>query len=128
MTAGPRSGEGPSPRLYARIAGALYLITIVLGAVEEIFIRGRIFVAKNAAATAANLTSMEFLWRLGIASELFLGIITVVVAMILYALLKPVSKDLALLMPSSVSLQSQSRRPIRCTWSRRCSRWDMPPT
>ena len=98
MTVGHRSGEGVSPRLYARIAGALYLITIVLGAAEELLIRGRIFVPKDAVATAANLRSMEFLWRLGIASEMFLGICTVIVALILYALLRPVSRDLALLM------------------------------
>jgi len=97
MTVGRRSGEGASPRLYARIAGALYLITIVLGAAEELLIRGRIFVPNDAVATAANLRSMEFLWRLGIASELFLGICTVIVALILYALLRPVSRDLALL-------------------------------
>src|SRR5207249_2510454 len=30
MTLGHRSGKGLSPRVYARIAGALYLITIVL--------------------------------------------------------------------------------------------------
>ena len=97
MTVGHRSGEGVSPRLYARIAGALYLITIVLGAAEELLIRGRIFVPKDAVATAANLRSMEFLWRLGIASEMFLGICTVIVALILYALLRPVSRDLALM-------------------------------
>jgi hypothetical protein len=98
MTAGARNAGASSPRFYARIAGALYLITIVLGAAEEFLIRGRIVVPGNAAATAANLKSMEFLWRLGIASELFLGIITIVFALILYVLLKPVSKHLALLM------------------------------
>jgi hypothetical protein len=98
MTPGPTIGERLSPRVYARIAGALYLITIVLGAAEEICVRGRIFVSKDAVATAANLRSMEFLWRLGIASEMLLAIITIVVALILYALLRPVSRDLALLM------------------------------
>src|SRR5207248_407656 len=98
MTVVPSNATGLSPRLYARIAGALYLITIVLGAVEEVLIRGRIFVPTDAVATAANLRSMEFLWRLGIASEMFLGIITVIVTLILYALLRPVSRDLALLM------------------------------
>jgi uncharacterized protein DUF4386 len=87
-----------SPRLYARIAGLLYLLTIVLGAAEEFAIRSRILVPGDAASTAANLRSMESLWRLGIASELFLGICTIVFALILYALLKPVSKDLSLLM------------------------------
>jgi hypothetical protein len=99
MTVSPglRHG-GPSPSLYARIAGGLYLITIIFGAAEEFLIRDRIVVPGNAAATAANLTAMESLWRLGIASELFLGIITIVFALILYVLLRPVSRDLALLM------------------------------
>jgi hypothetical protein len=98
MTLGHKVGERLSPRVYARIAGAIYLITIVLGAAEEFAVRDRIFVSKDAVATAANLRSMEFLWRLGIASEMFLAIITVVFALILYALLRPVSRDLALLM------------------------------
>ena len=51
----------------------------------------------DAAATAANLRSMESLWRFGIASELFLGICTIVMTLTLYALLRPVSRDLALL-------------------------------
>ena len=86
-----------SPQVYARIGGALYLIIIILGAVEELFIRGRIVVPGDAGATAANLRSMESLWRFGIASEMFLGICTIVLTLILYVLLKPVSRDLALL-------------------------------
>jgi hypothetical protein len=86
-----------SPQLYARIGGLLYLITIILGAVEELFIRGRIIVSRDAAATAANLRSMESLWRFGIASELFLGICTIGLTLILYVLLKPVNRDVALL-------------------------------
>ncbi len=90
-------GIKESPRLYARIAGVLYLIIIVLGAVGELFVRGKIVVPGDAAATAANLKSMESLWRFGIASELFLGICTITLALILYVLLKPVNKDLAML-------------------------------
>jgi hypothetical protein len=89
-----------SPQVYARITGVLYLIIIILGAAEELLVRGRIIVPGDAAATAANLRSMESLWRFGIASELFLGICTVVMALTLYALLKPVSRDLALLATS----------------------------
>jgi hypothetical protein len=80
---------------WARIAGALYLVVIVLGALEEMAIRGRIVVAGDAAATAANLRAMEPLWRLGIASELFLGICTIVQAVALYVLLRPVQRELA---------------------------------
>jgi hypothetical protein len=80
-----------SPQVYARIGGVLYLITIVLGAVGELFVRGSIVVPGDATATAANLRSMESLWRFGIASELFLGICTIVLTLILYVLLRPVS-------------------------------------
>ncbi len=86
-----------SPQVYARIGGVLYLITIVLGAVGQLFIRGRIVVSGDATTTAANLTAMESLWRLGIASELFLGICTIALTLILYALLRPVNRELALL-------------------------------
>ena len=86
-----------SPQIYARIGGVLYLIIIVLGAVGELFIRGRIVVPGDAMATAANLKAMESLWRFGIASELFLGICTITFSLILYVLLRPVNKDLALL-------------------------------
>ena len=86
-----------SPRVLSRIGGVLYLITIVLGAVGELFVRGGIVVPGDATATAANLRSMESLWRFGIASELFLGICTIALTLILYVLLRPVSRDLALL-------------------------------
>jgi len=86
-----------SPQVHARITGALYLIIIILGAGQEIFVRGSIIVPGDAAATAANLRSMESLWRFGIASEVFLGICNIVMALTIYVLLRPVSRDLALL-------------------------------
>ena len=51
--------EEASPRIKARIAGVLYLITIVIGIFDEAFVKGRIIVPSDAAATAANLRSME---------------------------------------------------------------------
>jgi len=98
MSVGSRTGERASPRVYARVAGLTYLITIILGAVGELVIRGSIYVPNDAATTAANLKSMEPLWRVGIASEMVLLMCTVVTMMTLYALLKPVSRNLALLM------------------------------
>jgi Domain of unknown function (DUF4386) len=87
-----------SPRAMARLCGLLYLVTIVLGIFNQAVVKGRIVVPGDATATAGNLRSMEFLWRLGIASELVMVLCTVVVAFLLYVLLRPVSKDLALLM------------------------------
>ena len=80
-----------SPRVLARLGGALYLIMIVLGMLGELFVRGKIIVWGDATATAANLRSMESLWRFGIASELFQGICAVVLALIIYILTRPVS-------------------------------------
>ncbi len=86
-----------SPRALSRIGGVLYLIIIVIGMFGEAFVRGRIIVSGDAAATAANIRSMESLWRFGIAAELFLLICAVVLALILFVLVRPVSRDLALL-------------------------------
>jgi hypothetical protein len=86
-----------SPRALSRIGGVLYLIIIAIGLFGEAVIRNRIVVPGDATATAANLRSMESLWRFGIAAEFFLLICTVVLTLILYVLLRPVNKNLALL-------------------------------
>jgi hypothetical protein len=86
-----------SPKVYARIAGVLYLITIIVGIFNEAFVKGSIVVPGDAMATAANLRSMEFLWRLGIAGEMLMVICTVALGLITYGLLRRVSRDLALL-------------------------------
>ncbi len=86
-----------SPQLYARIGGALYLIIIVIGLFGEAFVRDRLIVSGDAAATAANIMSHESLWRFHIAAELFLLICAVALLWILFVLLRPVNRDLALL-------------------------------
>jgi len=86
-----------SPKTYARIGGLLYLVIIALGLFGETFIRNRLIVSGDAAATAANIVSMEPLWRFGIAAELFLLLCAVTLTWILYVLLRPVSRDLVLL-------------------------------
>jgi hypothetical protein len=86
-----------SPRTLARIGGVLYLIIIAIGLYGEAFIRERLVVSGNAAATAANLRSMEPLWRLGVAAELLLLTCAVALTLIVFVLLRPVNRDLALL-------------------------------
>ncbi len=51
-----------SPKLYARIGGVLYLMLIALGILGQV-VKGKVIVSGDAAATAANLMSMETLWR-----------------------------------------------------------------
>ena len=86
-----------SPQLYARIGGVLYLFIIVIGLFDEAFVRDRLIVSGDAGATAANILSHESVWRFHIAAELFLLICAVALLLILFALLRPVSRDLALL-------------------------------
>ncbi len=86
-----------SPRLLTGIGGVLYLLIIVGGLFGEAFVRNGLIVAGDATATAANIRSMESLWRFGIALEFFMLTCTVVLALILFILLRPVNRDLALL-------------------------------
>ncbi len=86
-----------SPQRYARAAGALYLVIIILGIFGEAFVRSRIIVAGDIMATAANLRSMESLWRLGIAAEFVSLSCVIAPAMAYFVLLRPVSKELIIL-------------------------------
>jgi hypothetical protein len=86
-----------SPQVLARIAGVLYLFVIAVGLFGEAFIRDRIVVSGDAMATATNLRVLEPLWRFGIAAEFLLLSCSIALALILYVLLRPVSRDLALL-------------------------------
>jgi hypothetical protein len=87
-----------SPRLYARIAGGLYLIVIVGGIFAEILVRGRLVVHGDAAATAHNILAHELLYRLGFAVEVFYCACNVPLALIFYNLFKVVNKNVSLLM------------------------------
>jgi hypothetical protein len=105
-----------SPQVLSRIGGVLYLIIIVLGIFGEVFVRNRLIVPGDAAITAANIRSMESLWRFGIAAELFLLICAVGLTLILFVLLRPVSRDLALLAVFftlvSVALEAAIQLPL----------------
>lgn len=86
-----------SPQVYARIGGLAYLIIIVAGALGEMFIRNKIIVSGNAAATAHNIAASPMLWRIGIAGDLIMHVCDLVVAMVYYLLLRRVNKNLAML-------------------------------
>jgi len=86
-----------SPQVVSRIGGVLYLIIIVLGLFNELYVRNKIIVSGDAAATAANIRSFESLWRFGIAAEFFMLICAISLTLIFFILLRPISRDLALL-------------------------------
>jgi len=86
-----------SPQLYARIGGVLYLIIIVIGFCSEFFVRDKLVVPRDVTATANNIMASESLWRISIAGDLILLVCAVPLTLILYVLLRPVNKHLALL-------------------------------
>ncbi len=89
--------EADSPQFYARTGGLLYLILILVGMFSVIFVRGRLIVALNADVTVVNIAHAQLLWRIGIVADLVMHILDIPIMLILYVLLKPVHKNLALL-------------------------------
>ena len=85
-----------SPRRQARLAGALYLVVILAGMFAEIFIRPKILVAGDAAATARNLVAHGQLYRVGLLTDLLTVVAAVAEGVLVYYLFKPVSRILAL--------------------------------
>jgi hypothetical protein len=86
-----------SPQTYARVAGWLYLYVIVAGTYAEIFVRDKLVVSGDPAATAHNIMAAELPFRVSIAIEQSYLACAVAITVILYLLLRPVSKSLSLL-------------------------------
>jgi len=82
---------------YARIAGVLFLVSMVAGGFGEAYVPSKLIVAADAAATAANIKNFGFLYRLGFATFLIESLCDIALVVILYVLLKPVNKELSLL-------------------------------
>lgn len=87
-----------STKKQARVAGLLYLLASLPGAFSLLYVPSHFIVSGDPAATANKIAGSEFLFRLGILSELtgFIGFIFVVRA--LYRLLVGVSRTHASLM------------------------------
>ena len=81
----------------ARMAGFLYLIYIVTTIVADVFGRSKLIVFGDAAATAQNIMASEWQFRIGITGDLVSIVFFLLTAWALYALLKSVNQDLALL-------------------------------
>jgi hypothetical protein len=62
----------------------------------EIFVRNRLVVSDNAAATATNILAHEPLWRLGFATDIISFASYIALTALLYELFKPVNRSLSL--------------------------------
>ena len=85
-----------SQRQGARIVGITYLAALPPAVFAEFFVRNRLVVAGDAAQTALNIVSHERLFRLGIAANLTVFALDVLLIAALYVVLKPVQRILAL--------------------------------
>ena len=86
-----------SPQVYARAAGLLYLSVIVAGIVAQMFISDRFVVLSDAAATATNILTQPSVFQLGFTFYLIEMSSQIAMTGLMYLLLKPVSRSLALL-------------------------------
>ena len=99
MDSGPTAATtvGASQYKAARIAGFLYLIIIVTSLLSMVFIESRLVVPGNDAATYNNIAANQLLFRIGAAYDMIMFASVVALAVALYIVLKPVSKNYALL-------------------------------
>ena len=74
----------------------MYLAIICLGLFGEAMVRESVVVSGNAEATLQNLMASRMQWRLSIVGDLVMHILDVPLIVIMYYLLKPVDRLLAL--------------------------------
>jgi len=87
-----------SPQKTARVAAFLFLIVFGLGISAELFVLGDIIVPGDAATTVNNIVASESLFRLSLVIGLIRQMFLLLLVLVLYKLLRPVNKTIALLM------------------------------
>jgi hypothetical protein len=91
-----------SPRFKARMAGVSQLLEALTATFGQVIVLGRLVVAGNAAATAANILGHERLFWLGFASSLIGVAFHIAWALLMYELLRPVNRSLSLVAASII--------------------------
>lgn len=82
----------------ARVAGLLYLVTVVTGIFSLIYVPSRISAHGDAMLVATNIVTLEPLFRLGIAAGAVGYVAFLILPLALYKLLSPVDRNAAVLM------------------------------
>jgi hypothetical protein len=93
-----------SPKRLARIAGLLYLIVGIFGGFAAGYATPKVYVAGDAATTAANVLADSGLVRFSVIADLVQATVFVFLALVLYVLLKDVNKNTARAMLILVSI------------------------
>ena len=95
-----------SPKRIARIAGIFYLLVAIFGGFAEGFADLKLYVAGNAAATAASVLADPGFVRLSVSAHLLDAIFFILTAMTLYILLQQVNQSVARAMLVFVALSA----------------------
>jgi hypothetical protein len=90
--------EKMNPNKTARITGFLYLMLVPLGIFGILYVPSTLIISGDVAATASNIMANELLYRLSIVTALVVQLVNIFVVLGLYKLLKPVNKNIAVLM------------------------------
>lgn len=91
----PQSIPEPSPQTRARSAGFFWLLTI-LTSMCAFLIAGKFVAVNDPATTAANMVAHESAFRLAGTTNLIATICYLAVTLLIYELLRPVNKSIAL--------------------------------
>jgi len=82
----------------ARLAGFIYLLVVITGIFNLLYVPSQLIVWADAATTVNNIKSNEFLFRSGIAAGVLCYIFFLILPFILFDLFKSVNKVFAVLM------------------------------
>src|SRR5437867_5179841 len=81
-----------------RVVGFWYLLLVLGGPLRLIYIPNKLFVHDNAAATAGNIVAHEWLFRIGMLSDLFGAVVLIFLVLAFYRLFRGVDQQLAVLL------------------------------
>ena len=82
----------------ARTAGFLYVLLIPLGVFGMLYVPNTLFVPGDITATVSNILANQTLYSLSIVTALLTQVVQIFAVLYLYKVLKPVSKNYAVLM------------------------------
>src|SRR4051812_30761917 len=85
-----------SPLYYARVVGVGLLLMAILAMFSNFLVLEGLIIPDDAATNANNIIANEMLYRSGFISFVIVLILDVLVAWVLYVLLKPVNKNLSM--------------------------------
>jgi len=112
-----------SQREAAKVVGFSYLFALPPAIFAEFYVRTQLIAFDNAAQTARNIMAHERLFRLGIASNISVFAVDVILIIALYLVLMPVKRSLALLAMGWGLIETQSWSSPRSVTRASCRPW-----